>query len=252
MKFVLRADQVEHAVRERYANSGNIVLSQVRNGVGFERSPRTADMLIVSTWPSRGLYAEGIEIKVSRSDLLKELSNPAKAEAIAKYCVRWHIACPEGLTDGVEIPETWGVLSIDSKLKASVARQAKTLEPIPMDTVFVCSVLRRFSESYCPLAQLEPRIAAEKEAAIKNARAQVESRLKSLEKAISEFKENSGIDLLDKWGHPSFELRSIAKAVKMIVAMGSIPCEELVRAKQALAASMEAVDVALQTFGGER
>ena len=55
---------------------------------GFERRQvRTADMMAISTWPSRGLYAVGIEIKVNSSDLAKELASPSKADDIANIAV---------------------------------------------------------------------------------------------------------------------------------------------------------------------
>ncbi len=53
-RLFLTAGQVDKAVRTLYEKQGCVVLSGVRNGTGFERSARTADMMAVSTWPSRG------------------------------------------------------------------------------------------------------------------------------------------------------------------------------------------------------
>ena len=61
-------------------------LPQVRNGTGFQRSTRTADALIVSCWPSRGLWFAGVEIKVSLSDWKRELCKPEKSASIQKWC----------------------------------------------------------------------------------------------------------------------------------------------------------------------
>ena len=64
-------------------------LSQVRNQTGYGNLSdgiRTADAMALGLWPSRGNYLHGFELKVSRSDWLNELKDPAKAEAIAKYC----------------------------------------------------------------------------------------------------------------------------------------------------------------------
>ncbi len=56
----LDASQVYRAVREMFGRNGYTVMSEVRNGTGYEKKARTADMLIVSTWPSRGLYCAGV------------------------------------------------------------------------------------------------------------------------------------------------------------------------------------------------
>lgn len=123
MTLYLQADQISAAVRKLYAKNGYVVLSQVRNGTGYARPDRTADMLVVSTWPSRGLHAEGIEIKSSRSDLMRELSKPEKADEIARYCQHWWLAVPEGLiTADMIVPETWGVITVNEKLNAKHSR----------------------------------------------------------------------------------------------------------------------------------
>lgn len=58
----------------------------------------------------KGLH--GHEIKVARSDLLAELDDPTKADPWARYCHRWWLVVPAPqLADGLDIPETWGVMA---------------------------------------------------------------------------------------------------------------------------------------------
>lgn len=83
------ASEIESAVRKLYEGNGYVVLRQVRNGTGYERKARTADILVASTWPSRGLHLEGVEVKVGRGDIRKELAAPEKAESIARFCKYW-------------------------------------------------------------------------------------------------------------------------------------------------------------------
>lgn len=250
-RIVLRESDVVGAVRKLYMQNGMVVLSQVRNGTGYTRSVRTADILAISTWPSRGLYTEGFEVKTSRSDLIRELADPAKADDMAGYCTRWWIACSEGLTEGIIIPENWGVISVDAKLKAKVTKQAITQEPRKMDQGFICSVLRNFSESHVSKLEVQPLI----EAARKKEAAEVESRMESRQQhaveAIAKFKEHSGIDLLEPHGYARWDMKRIGDAVNLIVALREHPIDEIVKAKSALEAGIAAIDIAVTAMKGQ-
>lgn len=247
-RIVLTEKQVVEAVRNLFGAQGMVILSQVRNGTGYARSVRTADILAISTWPSRGLYTEGFEVKTSRSDLIRELADPAKADDMAGYCSRWWIACSEGLTEGVIIPDNWGVISVDGKLKAKVTKQAITQEPRKMDQGFVCSVLRNFSESHVSTLEVQPMI----EAARKKEAAEVESRMNHRQQqaieAIAKFKEHSGIDILEANGYARWDMQRVGEAVKLIVALRNHPLEEILKAKEALAAGIAACDIAVESM----
>jgi hypothetical protein len=241
-----RAQDIETAVRGMYEKNGYVVLSQVRNGTGFSKPPRTADMMIFSTWPSRGMYCEGIEIKVSRSDLQSELANPQKADDIARYCKSWWLAVPDDLiTPEMMIPEAWGVISVDEKGKGKVSRKGPVLTPEPMDSALVCSVLRNFSESHVHVSEIEPKLKQAKEEALKSARADKEHRLKELEDAMRIFKEASGIDLLTDRRHPIWEIGAVGEAVKLIMALRGRPEAELREAADRLKSASAAIETAL-------
>lgn len=248
MAIYLRAHEIEKAVREMYAKQGVVVLSQVRNGTGFTKLPRTADMLAVSTWPSRGLYAEGIEIKVSKADLMKELCTPAKAEEIAQYCRHWWLATPEGLTEDLAIPTAWGVIEVGQSLKAKIKMRGDVLTPVPMDTLFVCSVLRNYSETFVHESEVKPQIDKAREEERLHAKQSAGYRLKELEDAVADFKSHSGIDLLGEYGHPRYDLRAVAQAVQLIVDMGHRPLDKLIEAREAFKMATAAVDAALGTI----
>lgn len=241
----LTSSQIELAVRELYKKNGYVVLSQVRNGTGYEKRARTSDMLAVSTWPSRGLFIEGIEIKSDKGDLRRELENPAKAEEIAAYCQHWWIACALGLTDGLLIPPNWGVIAVSETLKAKVIKPAATLNPKPLDALLVCSILRNFAEGYVPMAEVNPLVAAAREEGRKGGQFDRSHRLTQLEDCIVRFKTASGIDLMGDRGHPIWNMGAIGDAVKLIVALEGKPVNEIARAKAALVAGVSAIDAAL-------
>lgn len=244
-QIYLTAPQIETAVRKIYVKNGYLCLSQVRNGTGFERrTTRTADMVAVSTWPSRGLFIEGIEIKSSKSDLQRELERPDKAEEIASYCRHWWLACAVGLDEGVMLPPNWGVISVNDKLVAKISKPAAVLTPKPMDALLVCSMLRSFAESYVPLSEVEPRIKAACEVERKNWEAGQSNRLSNLELAVKAFHESSGIDLMNnRW-----EAGNIGMAVKLISSLRGRPVDEIASAKASLRAGLESIEAALSVL----
>lgn len=72
---------------------------------------RRCDLLHVGVWQSRGQRLTVHELKVSRSDWLKELSEPAKAEAWWPYCHEFWIVAPDGVVDPTELPDGWGLMA---------------------------------------------------------------------------------------------------------------------------------------------
>jgi len=121
-------------------------LREVRNGTGYRRTERYADLVVVSCWPSRGLWIGGVEIKVSRSDWTRELRDPEKSAEIQKWCKYWWVAAPIGVVRDGELPETWGLVEV-TESTAKLKRAAPELKPAELDVGFVASLLRNQSRS---------------------------------------------------------------------------------------------------------
>lgn len=141
----LATHEVMRRLRARFADTGYAVLAEVADGTGAKQS-RWADALTMSLWPSRGLELIGFEIKVSRSDWIKELNSPGKAEAVCKYCDRWYVVV--GNADIVkpgELPSTWGLMVPDGE-GLKIAKQAPELSPVALDRAFVAAIMRRCAE----------------------------------------------------------------------------------------------------------
>lgn len=122
-------------IERHYARPGNggsgeyAVLRQVRNAAGFSAT-RTFDAVVIGLWPSRGHELHVIEVKVSRSDWLRELRDPKKADDAASIADRFSVCAPKGVVKREELPATWGLLEVmtgpdGSKLR--VARAAPLL-----------------------------------------------------------------------------------------------------------------------------
>lgn len=86
---------------------GQILLPEVM----APNSNRMCDLLRVGMWRSRGLGIDVHEIKASRSDWLRELDDPAKAEAWWPYCSNFWVVAPMGVVRQGELPEGWGLLN---------------------------------------------------------------------------------------------------------------------------------------------
>ncbi|MBW2673476.1 MAG: hypothetical protein JRD89_08705 [Deltaproteobacteria bacterium] len=120
------------------------VLFEVKSSTGYANGePRSADAVAISLWPSRGLAIHGVEIKVHRSDWLRELKKPNKSEAVQKHCDFWWIAAPKGVVEVDELPPTWGLLEVSGKRGLVAKRQAPELAAKPLDLGFVASLGRR-------------------------------------------------------------------------------------------------------------
>jgi hypothetical protein len=143
--------EVRAALRLRYPAGTFALMEEVGNGTGFACN-RHADAVAVGLWPSRGLFVEGIEIKVHRGDWLKELAQPEKADDIAKWCDFWWVAAgtDEIVREG-ELPPNWGLLVLKGD-KLYCKKQAPKLAPQPLDRTFVAAMFRRVHEAQTAVA----------------------------------------------------------------------------------------------------
>jgi hypothetical protein len=210
------AGDVRAALRLRFAAPAWAVFDEVGNGTGARRY-RHADMVAVSLWPSRGLELHGVEIKVSRSDWLNELKDPAKADEIQKFCDRWWIAVGDAaiVRDG-ELPPTWGLLVL-SKGKTTCKVEAPKLTPEPLSITFVAALLRRASEAADRLRQAGFSEGYTKGLASAPKEGQqeihsLETKLKYLHGTVAAFEEASGVKIEKAW-----QAGDIGAAVKRVM-----------------------------------
>jgi len=201
--FVWTENDVVELMAKRFAGPAWVLLRQVRNGTGYQRQTRTADVVAVSVWPSRGLFLDGVEVKVSRSDWRKELADPSKSESIQAYCRHWWVAAPKGVVPVEEVPETWGLIEC-YKTRSVVAKPAPSLDPIAPDMSFLASVLRNAAESMVPRREHVQALKAAKahcRDAIKKAGEvpDLERKIERLEGGVKAFEEKSGVKIGDAW-----------------------------------------------------
>ncbi len=214
--------RVFEALKKRFPSPAFVLLPQVRSATGSSSKVRTADAVAVSTWPSRGLYITGIEIKVSLADWRRELADPTKAESIQQYCRYWYIAAPKGVVPGGEVPDNWGLLECNARSTTETKRPER-LDEAPPDILFTAAVLRRASEVMRTQADVEQAIQAYRtqaeESGMKCQEATlVSDELEDLKSAVQQFEAASGVSLAKYRGG------DIGRAVKLVREAGVAQC----------------------------
>ena len=122
------------------------VAAQVRSRAGFD-ARRTCDFVAMDLWPSKGLGLHGHEIKVSRSDWLRELAEPEKSAEFIPYMNCWWIvtAGRRMVRDG-ELPDGWGLMAVDDGV-LTVVRRAARRDALPLTPTRLAALLRAVAQT---------------------------------------------------------------------------------------------------------
>jgi len=202
----MKESEAIELLRYKVGDEGVLVVGQVGNSTGH-RHRRTADALMIQTWPSRGLTITGVEYKATRGDWRSELRNGSKAEAIAAYCHYWLVLAPKGVVPLEEVPGGWGLYELHKtdkqvRLLRTKAPPPKLDPPTPIDMGFLAAILRA-REKYRPE---DARIEVELNRRDDIRKAQLDERVKrrtrdyeKLKKSIADFEAASGVDISIAW-----------------------------------------------------
>lgn len=139
------------ALYARYAFTGGngqryAVAAQVRSRAGFD-ARRTADFIAMDLWPSARLTLHGHEVKVSRSDWLRELKDPSKAAEFIPYMNTWWVVVGDRriVRDG-ELPDDWGLMAMSGSL-LTVVKKAPRRDALPLTPSRLAALLRAVAVS---------------------------------------------------------------------------------------------------------
>lgn len=89
------------------------------------------DFLAMRCWSSGpGHLRVAYEVKVSRSDFLRDRRHPWKHDLALELSHRFYYACPAGLVRPDEVPEQAGLLYVHPRLRARVAKPAPVREEV--------------------------------------------------------------------------------------------------------------------------
>jgi hypothetical protein len=140
------ADFIKHALRKRYAPPEYALAFEIGDGIGgsgFMNTHRHLDAISMNLYPSRGYTLYGLEIKVDRQDLKREIATPDKADAVGRFLDAFYIVFPEQLNIlGLEIPAGWGLISCDENYRLKKVQEATKIEPAPVTRSFLAALFR--------------------------------------------------------------------------------------------------------------
>jgi hypothetical protein len=141
-------NDILHRLAEHFTAPAWAFFPQVRNHTGYGGGTRTVDAVAMSLYPSRGLYLHGFEVKVIRSDWLRELKDPEKAEDFSTHLDFFTLVTPPDVAQKGEVPAKWGHIVVKGK-NFHYAKTADLLrkEEAKFDREFVASLLRKAHEA---------------------------------------------------------------------------------------------------------
>lgn len=224
----MRSEDVREALARKFCAPEYALFYEVGDATGG-RQRRWADAIAMGLWPSRGLYLQGFEIKVSRSDWLSEMRNPAKAEAIARFCRHWWIVTPPGIVKDDELPETWGLYEVKGNGLACVRKAPVMPDVQQIDMPFLAALLRRADEHARATVRdaVNDTMREERAAIEQTVRKRVEDELargrhqrEAAATAFAEIRKATGTDLSDDEIRRWFSSEDFARAVGMVHRLG--------------------------------
>lgn len=143
----MTANDIRAALRTKYHDSRQFAIAEeVGLTTGF--SHRRLDMMILDCYNSNGFRIDGFEIKVSTSDLRRELEDPEKHVAFFDVIDYYTIAVPVGVVDPLLdiIPKKWGILIVNEDGTMRFKRRPLALEDRKADKAvprgFLASIVR--------------------------------------------------------------------------------------------------------------
>lgn len=235
-------------LRARYPAQSHALFSEVQSATAYQGKQR-ADAVSVGLWPSRGLDVIGFEFKRSRSDWLRELKKPDKAEEIFQFCDRWYLVVDDvSIVRAGELPTTWGLLVVQGdKLVEEV--EAPKLDAKPMAREFMASLMRSAQKDRDRAiaqpreeieAEVRKELAKEHEDVVETLRKQFGEREEKHRESRRAIEEALGISF-DTWRFPA---GVVGAAMRLMVDRHDGLHAELGKAKETLSEALARIEEA--------
>lgn len=199
--------EVNQMLWNKYTEKGeHVFLFDVPDVVGLHQS-RRCDGIAIGMWGSSGRLIEGFEVKVSRSDWLRELKHVNKADPFIERCDRWWLVTGSAsIAKFDEIPAVWGWMTATK----SGLRIQKPAHKLPQDRdnmarLWAFALIRRAAENKATdspenLAKIENARAGYERAAderVQRELARVSPAYEKLRAEVDKFEQTSGMKLGD-------------------------------------------------------
>lgn len=106
-----------------------------------------ADAISIDTWGSGHYSLHGYEVKVSRSDLLRELKAPGKSLPWRQHCRYWWLVTPHGLIRPGDDLHGWGLLTLQGRWLRKVHAPTLNTDPLPLTPMAQAGLMRATAQT---------------------------------------------------------------------------------------------------------
>ncbi len=121
-----------------------ILIFELRTGTGFRTGePSRIDAFFMEETPGKGLMRIAYEVKVSRSDFLRELRDPRKRRAAMRVSNQFFFVTPPGVCKHDEIPLDCGLKEMTAEGYLHTVVDAPYRDGMPASWHFFAAVARR-------------------------------------------------------------------------------------------------------------
>lgn len=121
--------------------------------VGDENGYRHIDHIVVNCWDSDGQSIDGYEIKISRADLKRELTDPEKHSVFFPHLDTFSLVAPHDICKKEELPANWGFLGVFENAEGKYLKWVRRPNALhdtmrgPLNRSFVFRLLRKVYEA---------------------------------------------------------------------------------------------------------
>lgn len=192
----IKAEDILALLANRYGDPYKYVCAaEVSSGAGAAN--RRIDFMVMHCWFSESFTLEGFEIKISKSDLRRELQDPDKHACFFDEIDYYWMVAPDYVLDDLELlPKKWGVMKVvsgeDGKLELKIARKPLCLHD---DKIHTRKCSRNFMASFIRAVQNNGIARAnawkDREAIEKEIRAKVEQEITNGARVVPEWQMES-------------------------------------------------------------
>ena len=198
-----------------------VLIEEAPDGSDF--GGRRCDLIAMGVWRSTNDQIIGHEVKVSRSDWVRELQQPENSDAFIPYCHRWYIVAASGIVKPGELRGSWGLIEAAKNGRSiRIRKQADLNSNVkPLTRRMTSTWMRRVSQGASEdLIRSRVKAALEERKAVESINvSRNHDRYEQLLERVDKFEKASGISLSREW-----QLGKIAEAIRV---MGTMDPEKL-------------------------
>lgn len=143
--LVRNAASIVEALYSHYRARGYLCLHELRPGTGFTAAGNAGgiDFWCMHQWPSKRLARIAFEIKVSRSDFLREMKAPQKQKFALAYSNQFYFVTPPNLVTRRDLRPEAGLIEVAADGTLREVLKAPWRESRPPSWTFMAAVMRR-------------------------------------------------------------------------------------------------------------